>query len=81
MKKIGRIFGSMIVAFSLSFAFWYFLLAGFPDPQVQGVAAPAMSKEEALILMNFHGTKTIYAKNGEWVFTRNGKTCKLHKEK
>lgn len=79
LKKIGTILVSFMIATLLAFLFmhWYFLLTSLPDPQVLGTATPAMSKEEARDLMNYHGVKVIQVKNGEWTFERDGKTISL----
>ena len=79
MKTLSKMCGSVIIAILLSFAVWYFLLIDIPDTWVQGIAAPAMSKEEALDLMNFHGVKVIYVKDGQWYFRRNGEAILLKK--
>lgn len=83
LKKIGTTLVSFAIAALLFFLFmhWYFLLTSLPDPQVQGTAAPAMSKERARDLMNYHGVKVIQVKNGEWTFERDGKICQLSKKK
>lgn len=79
LKIIGKACISVIMAFLLSLAVWYFLLIKLPDHQVIGIAAPTMSKEEVLSLLNFHGAQVAYVKNGEWFFRRDGKDCKLTK--
>ena len=79
LKIIGKACISVIMALLLSLAVWYFLLIKLPEHQVIGVAAPTMSKEEALDLMNYHGVKVVWAEGGEWFFRRDGKDCKLTK--
>ena len=83
MKILRRICISTIIAaifLILSFAIWYFFLLKMPDTPVMGTAAPIMTKEEALDLMNYHGIKTVYAEDGQWVFDRNGKTIPLRRK-
>jgi len=80
MKILWRICGSTIIALSLAFSFWYFLLTGLPDSQVQGIAAPTMTREEILDLMNFHGTRVAYIKNGVWFFDRDGEAIPLKRK-
>ena len=80
IKIIGKACISMIVAFLLSLAVWYFLLIKLPEHQVIGTAAPTMSKEKALDLMNYHGVKIIRVQDGQWVFDREGKTIPLKRK-
>ena len=78
IKIIGKACISVIMAFLLSFAVWYFLLIKLPeDALVQGTGSPNISKEEVLSLLNFHGAQVAYVKNGEWFFRRDGKDCRL----
>lgn len=77
IKKIGKACVCIAIAFSLALAAWYFLLLKLPEHQVQGTAAPVMSKNEALDLMNYHGVKVVYIKDGEWVFDRNNQIIPL----
>jgi hypothetical protein len=81
LKKIGKVCIGVIMAFFLSFAVWYFLLIKLPKHQVQGTAAPVMSKEEAISPMDYHGIKVIRAEEGVWIFERDGKICQLSKKK
>ncbi|MCK4525933.1 hypothetical protein KAW18_01075 [candidate division WOR-3 bacterium] len=81
LKKIGKIFLNLIIAFSLALIFWWFCLIRIPEHQVQGTSAPVMTKEEALDFMDYHGVKVIWAEGEEWVFERDGKTYSLIKKK
>ena len=80
LRKIGKICSGVIFALSADLLFWHLFLTGLPDPLVQGMAAPSMTKEEALSLMDFHGVKTIYVKNREWVFDKNNQTVILKRK-
>lgn len=80
IKKIGKVCISLAIAVCLSFATWYFLLIDIPEEYyVQGTAAPALSKNQAVRLMRYHGVKVVWAEGGEWFFRRDGKDCKLTK--
>jgi len=81
MKTLAKICCSLTIAFLLSLAIWYVLLIDIPeDFYVQGMAAPAMTKEEALNLMHYHGVKVVYVKNGKLIFDRDGKTIPLKRK-
>lgn len=78
--KILKICTVFIAVLFLFFWLWYFFLIGLvDDPQVLGKAAPTMSKEETLALMNYHGVKIIQVKNGEWTFERDRQTIPLRR--
>lgn len=78
IKKIGKIFINIIIAFFLIFVFYYFLLIKIPEEYyTQGPGSPVMSKEQALDLMHYHGVKVVWAEDGEWYFRRDGEDCKL----
>ena len=82
IKKIAKFFITAIIAFLLAVIAWYFLLIRIPkEILIQGSAAPVMSKEEALDLMNYHGVKVTWVEDGEWVFDRDGQTCSLIRKK
>ena len=81
MRILLKTYGTIIIVFSLGLIFWYFVLIKIPDTLVMGAAAPAMTKEEALDLMRYHGVKVAYTRDGQWVFDRNGTICRLSKKK
>lgn len=79
MIKFG---GIIIIIFFFAFVVWYsFPFAFFKNIQVQGTAAPVLSKNQAIQLMHYHGVKVVYVKDGEWFFRRDDKDCKLTRKK
>ena len=77
MKTLLTMCGSIIIAFSLNFAFWYLLFTGLSSTPVQGPGYPNMTKEEIQDLMDYHGVNVVYIEEGIWCFDRDNEVIPL----